>query len=125
LINPARGSQQGTGFGSTGRMMGGALAGVASTVHGNGIKRIHDQTDYALWEFYYDPTKDKTVMMQGQQPINTPGLGNAAPGAPAAAPAQNPGAAQPTNQPPATPDASDLPIPAGQPGGPPAPIEPQ
>jgi hypothetical protein len=34
------------------------IAGVASKAAGHSIKVVNDQTDYSLWEFYYDPTKD-------------------------------------------------------------------
>jgi hypothetical protein len=48
---------------------GGGIAGVASKASGESIKSINDQTDYSLWEFYYDPSKDVQ-----------PGLGGAAGG---------------------------------------------
>ena len=35
-----------------------SLAGVASKAGGLSIKLVNDQDNYALWEFYYDPTKD-------------------------------------------------------------------
>lgn len=38
----------------------GGFAGVASIAHGQSIKTVNDQSDYSLWEFYYDPTKDAT-----------------------------------------------------------------
>ncbi len=47
----------GTGMGT---MTSGGLAGVASIAKGHSIKVVNDQTDYSLWEFYYDPTKDAT-----------------------------------------------------------------
>ncbi|MBV8817634.1 MAG: hypothetical protein JO022_04700 [Acidobacteriaceae bacterium] len=84
LIDPRTGRQQRSGFGSSGQMMGGALAGVASTVHGRGILRVNDQTDYALWEFYYNPMKDTTAGAQMPRPMtsgtnlngtSTPGFG--------------------------------------------------
>jgi hypothetical protein len=37
---------------------GGGIAGVASKAEGHSIKAVNDQTQYPLWEFYYDPTKD-------------------------------------------------------------------
>lgn len=37
---------------------GGGIAGVASKASGESIKTVDDQSDYSLWEFYYDPTKD-------------------------------------------------------------------
>ncbi len=49
-----------TGTSSMGTVTGGGIAGVASKAEGHTIKAINDQTDYSLWEFYYDPTKDLT-----------------------------------------------------------------
>ena len=37
---------------------GGGIAGVASKAEGHSIKAVNDQTQYPLWEFFYDPTKD-------------------------------------------------------------------
>lgn len=39
---------------------GGGIAGVASKAAGKSIKVVNDQDDYSLWEFVYDPTKDRT-----------------------------------------------------------------
>ena len=36
------------------------IAGVASKAKGHSIKSVNDQTDYSLWEFFYDPRKDAT-----------------------------------------------------------------
>ncbi|HEX3681746.1 MAG TPA: hypothetical protein VHU83_04325 [Bryobacteraceae bacterium] len=76
LNNPAIGAPlAGSGTGSAqgqsnmGQISGGGIAGVASKAHGHAIKTVNDQSDYALWEFYYDPTKDLTKGM--------PGIGNA------------------------------------------------
>lgn len=59
------GTGTGTGItsttGSTGNISSGSLAGVASKAKGHTIKKINDQTDYSLWEFWYDPTKDKSM----------------------------------------------------------------
>lgn len=65
---PLAGSNAGNGQGQPGlgQISGGGIAGVASKAHGHSIKTVNDQTDYSLWEFYYDPTKDLTR--------NTPGL---------------------------------------------------
>lgn len=41
-------------------IMSGGIAGVASHAEGHSIKTVNDQSDYSLWEFYYDPTKDLT-----------------------------------------------------------------
>ncbi|MGH9583589.1 MAG: hypothetical protein ACRD4O_11695, partial [Bryobacteraceae bacterium] len=78
--------------GSTmGAVHGGGIAGVASKAGGHSIKVINDQTDYSLWEFVYDPTKDRTGMqpaMGGAQAGGQPQNGGAS-----AAPSQ---AAQPS-----------------------------
>jgi hypothetical protein len=37
------------------------LAGIASRATGHTIKRVNDQSDYSLWEFYYDPSKDTSM----------------------------------------------------------------
>ena len=64
---PLAGSSTGFAQGQTGmgQISGGGIAGVASKAHGHSIKTVNDQTDYALWEFYYDPTKDATKGMPG------------------------------------------------------------
>ena len=51
-----------------GQVSGGGIAGVASHAKGASIKTVNDQTDYSLWEFYYDPSKDATRGMPGVQP---------------------------------------------------------
>lgn len=51
-------STTGTGMGT---LNSGGIAGVASKAKGHTIKVVNDQTDYSLWEFYYDPTKDATT----------------------------------------------------------------
>jgi type II secretory pathway pseudopilin PulG len=43
-----------------GAVHGGGIAGVASRAAGKSIKVVNDQDDYSLWEFVYDPTKDRT-----------------------------------------------------------------
>jgi hypothetical protein len=67
--------------GSTGRITGGAFAGVASKAKGHTIKKVEDQTDYSLWEFWYDPTKD-TSMGNTSNLQNGAGGQNLQPGAP-------------------------------------------
>jgi hypothetical protein len=63
-----------------GQITSGGIAGVASVAHGHSIKTVNDQTDYSLWEFYYDPTKDTTRNMPGmpqggtQQGANANGM---------------------------------------------------
>lgn len=86
--NPAIGAplagSAGTGT-PTGQIAGGGIAGVASIAKGTSIKTVNDQTNYSLWEFYYDPSKDATRNMPGtgqpgaQQPgAVTPGANPAA-----------------------------------------------
>lgn len=74
--NPAIGAPLG-GPGTTGRplgqLSGGGIAGVASKAKGQSIKTVNDQTDYALWEFYYDPSKDATRGMPGIGPAGVQG----------------------------------------------------
>jgi hypothetical protein len=53
--------------GSTGNIGGGSFAGVASKAKGHTIKKINEQTDYSLWEFWYDPTKDTSMGTIGNQ----------------------------------------------------------
>jgi hypothetical protein len=42
-----------------GQMIGGGIAGVASTADEDGIKLYNDHQNYKEWEFLYDYTKDK------------------------------------------------------------------
>ncbi len=51
--------------GSTGQLNSGGLAGVASKAEGQTIKKVNDQTNYTLWEFWYDPSKDKSMSQGG------------------------------------------------------------
>lgn len=53
--------------GSTGNISGGSFAGVASKAKGHTIKKVNDQTDYSLWEFWYDPSKDTSQGVGGAQ----------------------------------------------------------
>jgi hypothetical protein len=107
---PADGQQTGTKPNGTGaqnigapapmQMMGGGIAGVASLAHGHSIKKIHEQTDYSLWEFYYDPTKDpfrlSIGIMSGSRIAPGDPTGNGAPGF-GAPPQSNVGAPPPAN----------------------------
>ena len=47
--------------GTSGQLSSGGLAGVASKANGHAIKTVNDQTNYDLWEFWYDPTKDTSM----------------------------------------------------------------
>lgn len=64
-------------------MQSGGIAGVASLAKGASIKLINEQKDYSLWEFYYDPTKDTSMVgqsginpMNGASPANATGTNN-------------------------------------------------
>jgi len=70
--SPAAGTNQAAVAGqnggpNAGRTMSGGLAGVASLAKGHAIKTVNEQTDFSLWEFYYDPTKDALKMNTGLQ----------------------------------------------------------
>ncbi len=58
--------------GTSGQLSSGGLAGVASKANGHTIKTVNDQTNYDLWEFWYDPTKD-TSMGSGSNAQNGAG----------------------------------------------------
>ena len=56
--------------GTPGNQVGGtAIAGVATTYKGEGIKRVNERSKYQEWEFVYDLKQDKTVVgnLAGQQ----------------------------------------------------------
>ncbi len=55
---PGTGIGTGTGTGIGAGIVMGGVAGVASKAQGPSIKVINDQTDYSLWEFYYNPQND-------------------------------------------------------------------
>jgi hypothetical protein len=68
-------------IGGAAAMMGG-VAGVASKAKGPSIKVVNDQTDYSLWEFYYNPQNDTTGAVgalpgNALQPGTAPQSGNA------------------------------------------------
>jgi hypothetical protein len=94
--SPASPSGNGT---PGGQVMGGGIAGVASHAQGPSIKKVNDQGDYSLWEFYYDPSKDLILSMgfgmqngapQGAVNIN----GTGAPGTTAPTPSPSPAGTQ-------------------------------
>jgi len=62
--------------GAIGNVIGGGIAGVASTSDGEGVKVYNERTLYKEWEFIFDPSKVR--------PIQNP---NAATGAPGSTPA--------------------------------------
>jgi hypothetical protein len=71
-ITPTTSTSSGTGV-----LQSGGLAGVASLAKGRTIKMVNDQTDYSLWEFYYDPTKDTSMTGgSGVNPMNGVNLPN-------------------------------------------------
>ena len=72
-----------------GGVVGGGIAGVASTAEGEGVKVYNERTLYEEWEFIYDPQKQKQIpnpnvsgaggtpadrMNQGTQPGTQPGM---------------------------------------------------
>ncbi|MGA8029791.1 MAG: hypothetical protein WB992_21825 [Bryobacteraceae bacterium] len=72
FASPNGGASQGfPATGGIGAVTGGMIAGVASKAAGQTIKTVNDQTDYSLWEFYYDPRKDNLG----------PGIAGSVPGA--------------------------------------------
>ena len=75
---PGAAGAQGMGGGSG---MGAGLAGVATTVEMEGIRRYKDHSNYSEWEFLYDP---KSANGQGMGTGNTQngGVGNGNGGAP-------------------------------------------
>jgi hypothetical protein len=56
--NGSFGSTNGSAPAQMGTLNSGGLAGVASKASGHSIKTVNDQSNYSLWEFYYDPKKD-------------------------------------------------------------------
>ncbi len=78
-VSPFRPTPTNSGFNSSSRlgmMQGGGglgIAGVASKAKGHSIKIVNDQEDYSLWEFYYDPTKDRMQAAAGALPQNNNG----------------------------------------------------
>jgi hypothetical protein len=98
LGTAAPGSAQTSRFGSTngsassqlGTLNNGGLAGVASKAIGHSIKTVNDQSNYSLWEFYYDPKKDT---VPGGVQIGAYSQQNGTPGGQQPGPnAQSPGA---------------------------------
>jgi hypothetical protein len=87
--NPSGSTQQSSAppQSTMGRIATGGIAGVASKAGGHSIKTVNDQTDYSLWEFYYDPSKDTMRGLPGgampgavtpgggRQPGQAPGFG--------------------------------------------------
>lgn len=59
-----------------GRINSGGIAGVASKAQGHSIKKVNDQSDYSLWEFYYDASKDAAQGVAGALAGMGAGAGN-------------------------------------------------
>ena len=57
-----------------GRVMSGGMAGVASKAEGHSVKVVNDQSDYSLWEFYYDPSKDTSMGTALRQQMGATGF---------------------------------------------------
>lgn len=71
----------------SGPVYGGLIAGVASKATGHSIKVLNKQSDYSLWEFYYNPAVDGlgSVAIAVPTPIgvngtNAPGIRGGPPG---------------------------------------------
>ena len=76
LFNSQSSRQGMTTSSRTGTMQGGGgIAGVASKASGESIKAVNEQTDYSLWEFYYDPTKDVQPGLNGAAGGTAPAVG--------------------------------------------------
>jgi hypothetical protein len=61
LTSPRPGGLNGiNGAGGQGTLMGGGIAGVASTMDADSIMEYNGHTNYKEWEFIYDPTKPRT-----------------------------------------------------------------
>jgi hypothetical protein len=117
---------QGFAVGGMGRISGGGIAGVASKAGGKTIKEVNDQTDFSLWEFYYDPSKDLT---RGAPNALAPGGAPGQIGAPGNAPQNTNGGfgAAPSTLAPQNPSDTTTTGPQTQPPGPQqqAPVQPQ
>jgi hypothetical protein len=125
-INGGAGAGAVSTTGSTGQMSGGSFAGVASKAKGTTIKKINEQTNYSLWEFWYDPTKDTSMGTMGATP-NGNGGQNVQAGSQLGQPAAGFGAtstSQPATQITPAPAATDSGAGAGT-TAPPSPAQPQ
>jgi hypothetical protein len=71
-----------------GQTIGGGIAGVASKMEQEGIKRYRDRKLYNEWEFVYDITKDSARAGGVAQPGGAPGAGAQSPSGFGAAPGQ-------------------------------------
>jgi hypothetical protein len=79
--------------------MGGGIAGFASTADQDSIMVYNDQTNYGLWEFIYDPSKQKQLPNPNGGTVGTPAAQMGSnPGTPASQVGQ-PAGQQQTNNP--------------------------
>lgn len=58
-----------------GQIVGGGIAGIASTYKGTGVKLYHDQDEFPKWEFVYDMAKDITMNPAAVLPKMSPAPG--------------------------------------------------
>jgi hypothetical protein len=65
-------------IGGANSTLGGGLAGVATTVEMEGIRRYKDHSNYSEWEFIYDPNDAQRQAAGTQQGGATNAGGNAA-----------------------------------------------
>jgi len=74
--------------GANGQVIGGGIAGVASTVDEEGIMSYNDRTNYKEWEFLFDPLKVKPLPNPLANSVGTPAqqLGNMSGSSPAGTP---------------------------------------
>jgi hypothetical protein len=88
LTSPRPGGLAGISAGGGSNVIGGGIAGVASTADAEGIMVYGDRTNYKEWEFIYDPTKFKappnpntgTVGTSAQSITSPIGAGSQQPG---------------------------------------------
>lgn len=59
IMNPQQNPAAQAGMVGAGMVAGQGIAGVASTSEATGIMVRDEQTKYSMWEFIYDPTKEK------------------------------------------------------------------
>jgi hypothetical protein len=61
LLTQGRPGGASTSPGGAGTVMGGGIAGVASTADADSIMVYNDHSNYGEWEFVYDPMKDRQL----------------------------------------------------------------
>ncbi len=90
-VSPSSATTSSSPQAAFGQINSGGIAGVASKAEGHTIKTVNDQTDYSLWEFYYDPTKDATRGIANAAANGANGANNGAPGSSNSSPQSVPG----------------------------------